>query len=151
MNTELFKIDEHNIDAAAKEILDAGQAVEKIAKMNEDAQIANKKEAPVTVALNEVVEEDKAVKYKTKVIKTDELVRGEKEVKVKGEYGNKHVISDVAMENGEYAGSTILDTEVTDKAVTKVVYEGFPETADLLFEKTLEKRRLTTEIAEKSF
>ena len=106
---------------AAKEILDAGQAVEKIAKMNEDAQIANKKEAPVTVALNEVVEEDKAVKYKTKVIKTDELVRGEKEVKVKGEDGNKHVISDVAMENGEYAGSTILDTEVTDKAVTKVV------------------------------
>jgi pyrroline-5-carboxylate reductase len=34
---------------------------------------------------------------------------------------------------------------------TKVVYEGFPETADLLFEKTLEKRSLTTEIAEKSF
>ena len=34
---------------------------------------------------------------------------------------------------------------------TKVVYEGFPETADLLFEKTLEKRRLTTEIAEKNF
>lgn len=34
---------------------------------------------------------------------------------------------------------------------TKVVYEGFPETADLLFEKTLEKRRLTTENAEKSF
>jgi pyrroline-5-carboxylate reductase len=34
---------------------------------------------------------------------------------------------------------------------TKVVYEGFPETADLLFAKTLEKRRLTTEIAEKSF
>ena len=26
---------------------------------------------------------------------------------------------------------------------TKVVYEGFPETADLLFEKTLEKRRQT--------
>lgn len=34
---------------------------------------------------------------------------------------------------------------------TKVVYEGFPKTADLLFEKTLEKRRLTTEIAEKNF
>ena len=26
---------------------------------------------------------------------------------------------------------------------TNVVYEGFPETADLLFEKTLEKRRKT--------
>lgn len=34
---------------------------------------------------------------------------------------------------------------------TKVVYEGFPKTADLLFEKTLEKRRLTTEKAENSF
>ena len=34
---------------------------------------------------------------------------------------------------------------------TKVVYEGLPETADLLFAKTLEKRRLTTENAEKNF
>ena len=34
---------------------------------------------------------------------------------------------------------------------TKVVYDGFPETADLLFEKTLEKRRLTAEAAGKSF
>lgn len=34
---------------------------------------------------------------------------------------------------------------------TKVVYEGFPETADLLFEKTLEKRRMTAEKAKKSF
>lgn len=34
---------------------------------------------------------------------------------------------------------------------TKVVYEGFPETADLLFAKTLEKRHLTAEIAEKNF
>ena len=34
---------------------------------------------------------------------------------------------------------------------TKVVYEGFPETADLLFAKTLEKRRLTSENAEKNF
>ncbi len=34
---------------------------------------------------------------------------------------------------------------------TRVVYEGFPKTADLLFEKTLEKRRLTTERAEKIF
>ena len=34
---------------------------------------------------------------------------------------------------------------------TKVVYEGFPETADLLFEKTLEKRRMTAEKAKKTF
>ena len=34
---------------------------------------------------------------------------------------------------------------------TKVVYEGFPKVTDLLFEKTLEKRRVTAENAEKSF
>ncbi|MBE7070386.1 MAG: hypothetical protein E7386_07785 [Ruminococcaceae bacterium] len=34
---------------------------------------------------------------------------------------------------------------------TKVVYEGFPETADLLFEKTLEKRKLTSEKANTDF
>ena len=34
---------------------------------------------------------------------------------------------------------------------TKVVYEGFPEVSDLLFEKTLEKRKVTAENAEKAF
>ncbi|MBO6260900.1 MAG: NAD(P)-binding domain-containing protein [Lachnospiraceae bacterium] len=32
---------------------------------------------------------------------------------------------------------------------SKVIYEGFPATADLMFEKTLEKRRITTENVEK--
>jgi cell wall-associated NlpC family hydrolase len=108
----------------AGEILNAEQAVSKIAGMNEEAQETAFAKAPLTVALNKVVEEDKAVMYKTKIIKTDELVRGEKEVRVEGEYGNKHVVSDVTMENGEYAGSKVLDSEVTDKAVTKIVYEG---------------------------
>ena len=34
---------------------------------------------------------------------------------------------------------------------TKVIYDRFPETADLLFEKTLEKRRLTAELAAELF
>lgn len=34
---------------------------------------------------------------------------------------------------------------------TSVVYDNFPAIADELFNKTLEKRRLTTEKAEKSF
>lgn len=34
---------------------------------------------------------------------------------------------------------------------TSVVYEGFPEVSDRLFEKTLEKRRATTEKAEETF
>ena len=34
---------------------------------------------------------------------------------------------------------------------TRIVYERFPETADQLFEKTLEKRRRTAEKAEELF
>ena len=34
---------------------------------------------------------------------------------------------------------------------TRVVYEGLPDTADLLFERTLAKRRLTAKRAEESF
>ena len=34
---------------------------------------------------------------------------------------------------------------------TKVVYEKFPEAADLLFNKTLEKRKMTAERAQASF
>ena len=34
---------------------------------------------------------------------------------------------------------------------TSVVYRDFPAVSDLLFERTLEKRRLTTEKAEKDF
>lgn len=34
---------------------------------------------------------------------------------------------------------------------TKVIYERFPDTMDLLFEKTLEKRRMTTQKAQKEF
>ena len=106
------------------EILTPGQAVEKIASMNRQAAAIEGKKAPITIALSRVVEEDKAVKYKTKIVKTDEMVRGEKKVKIDGEYGCKHVISDVVMENGEYTDKSVLDSEVIEKAVTKVVYEG---------------------------
>ena len=34
---------------------------------------------------------------------------------------------------------------------TRVIYDGLPKTADLLFEKTLEKRRLTSETTQKTF
>lgn len=34
---------------------------------------------------------------------------------------------------------------------TKVIYEMFPDAADKLFEKTLEKRRITAEKAAKQF
>ena len=103
------------------EVLTAPEAVEKIDEMN---QAATEEPEPITVSINQVVEEDKAVKRKVKIIKTDEMVRGEQKVTEAGKDGTKHVVKDVVMENGEYAGSKVLDQEVTDKAVTKVIYEG---------------------------
>jgi pyrroline-5-carboxylate reductase len=34
---------------------------------------------------------------------------------------------------------------------TKVIYDLFPQAADMMFEKTLEKRRLTAQKAQESF
>ena len=124
----------------SSEVLTAPQAVEKIDKMNqaatesaeatEDARVAgvsetiSDQEAPVTVSINKVVEEDKPVKRKVKIVETEDLVRGEEKVAEDGKDGSEHIVTDVVMENGEYAGSKVLDKEVTEKAVTKVVYKG---------------------------
>ncbi len=121
-----------------KEVLDTSAAVKKIVGMNKAAAGSKTSadstekadgngidtEPPLTIELNKVIEEDQPIEHKTKVIKTDKLARGKKEVRTEGEDGTKHVVSDVLMENGKYAGSKVLDTKVTEKAVTKVVYEG---------------------------
>ena len=110
---------------SAEEILTVAQAVEKIDKMNRDAsQSATSKEAPVTVSTNKVVVENRRVKHKVKVIKTDEMARGQKKVAVRGKDGNRHVVKDIAVENGRSVKSKVLDSEVTEQAVTEVVYEG---------------------------
>ena len=55
----------------------------------------------------------------------------------------------------EYSFSDVIARVATKGGITeegtKVVHEQFPQTADAVFEKTLEKRRQTTEKAQKSF
>ncbi|GEM_PF-198653 len=129
------KIDKMNqaADRAAEEAVEEETASEEAqtAAENESSPssdtadaVSPAEEAPITVSINQVVEEDKTVKRKVKIIETDELVRGEQKVTEAGRDGTKHVVKDVVMENGEYAGSKVLDQEVTDEAVTKVIYEG---------------------------
>ena len=50
----------------------------------------------------------------------------------------------------EVVGRVATKGGITEEG-TKVVYEGFPQTADLIFEKTLEKRRLTSQKAKENF
>ena len=50
----------------------------------------------------------------------------------------------------EVVGRVATKGGITEEG-TKVVYEGFPQTAGLLFEKTLEKRRLTSQKAKEKF
>ena len=62
--------------------------------------------------------------------------------------------SDLMLRNGmtfEEVVSRVATKGGITQEGTKVVYEGFPATADLLFEKTLEKRRIIAENARKSF
>ena len=62
--------------------------------------------------------------------------------------------SDLMLRNG-MTFEEVVNRVATKGGITRegtaVVYEGFPSTADLLFEKTLEKRRTIAENARKSF
>ena len=70
------------------------------------------------------------------VLKT---VSATSELMLKKEMTFEDVVSRVATKGG-----------ITEEGA-KVIYEGLPEIADLMFEKTLEKRRLTTKKAEELF
>ena len=59
------------------------------------------------------------------------------------------------MLNKNYTFENIVDRVATKGGITQegtsVVYENFPAIADEIFQKTLEKRRITTEKAEMIF
>ena len=78
----------------------------------------------VDVTTVEKVTYTKKIKYKTKIIKTDELTEGETKVKKEGRYGEKEVTANLTKENGETVDKDILSSEVTKKPVTQVIYKG---------------------------
>ena len=54
------------------------------------------------------------------------------------------------MSFNEVVGRVATKGGITEEG-TGVIYDSFPKTADELFDKTLEKRRITAEKAEKMF
>lgn len=78
----------------------------------------------VDVTTVETVTYTKKIKYDTKVIETADLYDGETKVKTEGKNGSKEITATVVKENGETVDKDILNTEVTKKPVTKVVYKG---------------------------
>lgn len=81
-------------------------------------------EPAVKVESKSIGTETQAIKHKTKVIKTDKLYRGTKEIAEKGSDGEQEVTSSITTVNGEVTEKNVVSTEVTKKAQTKVVLRG---------------------------
>ena len=71
-----------------------------------------------TVLETEVIEKDTVMK------ETDELMKGETEVRQEGEDGKRSISSDVVIENGEVTSKKIVEKKVIKKDKDKVVMVG---------------------------
>ena len=71
-----------------------------------------------TVLETEVIEKDTVMK------ETDELMKGETEVREEGEDGKRSISSDVVIENGEVTSKKIVEKKVIKKDKDKVVMVG---------------------------
>lgn len=78
----------------------------------------------VDITTVETITYTKKIKYDTKIIKTSDLYDGEMEVKTEGKNGEKEITATVVKENGETVDKDIVNTEVTKKPVTQVIYKG---------------------------
>ncbi len=104
--------------AESVDVMTTAEATEEILEKNEG-------DDPIfTVTVTQPVVTTQKIKQKTKVVKTDSLKKGKKKVAKKGKAGEKIVLGQQTLVNGEVTDSTVYSEEVTVKPQTKVVYKG---------------------------
>lgn len=114
--------------AMGMKVMTANEAVDHIVEMNETST-----EPAVQVQVKSVGTKTKAIKHKTRKVRTDKLYRGTKRVTTKGSDGEKEVTASSVAVNGEVRKETVISSEVTKEPVTKVVLKGtsgIPVTTD---------------------
>ncbi len=116
--------------AESVDVKSTAEATEDILEMNEG------KNPLFTVTVTQPVVTTQKIKQKTKIVKTDNLRKGKKKVAKKGKAGEKIVLGQHTMVNGEVVESTVYSEEVTVKPETRVVYKGT---------KVVKKKRPATE------
>ncbi|KGP92664.1 hypothetical protein N780_14925 [Pontibacillus chungwhensis BH030062] len=67
---------------------------------------------------------EKTLEYDTEIRESDELYKGEQEVKQEGQDGSKNMEYEINKTNGKVIRETVINEETTKEPVTKVVVKG---------------------------
>ena len=78
----------------------------------------------ITVGLTKRVTSQERISYDVIFEDTDNLYRGQTQVRIAGSYGSKEVISEITKENGIETASKILSSERISEPVTQVALRG---------------------------
>ncbi|MFD1447911.1 peptidoglycan DD-metalloendopeptidase family protein [Oceanobacillus profundus] len=78
--------------------------------------------AQVVVTEKQAVEE--SIPFKTEVIESEDMYKGEEKVKQEGKDGKKEVLYEIKKQNGKQTAKESLDEAVTEEPINKVVIKG---------------------------
>lgn len=78
----------------------------------------------VDVLVTERKRVEKTLEYDTEIRESDELYKGEQEVKQEGQDGSKNIEYKISKTNGKVMSETVINEETTKEPVTEVVVKG---------------------------
>lgn len=94
-----------------------------ILQIDQEITVSSYKPAYDVIAVEEKATEEK-ISYETEVIESDELYKGEEEIKQKGKNGKKEVLYAVTYKNGEEVSEEVLKEKIVKKPKKKIVIKG---------------------------
>jgi len=78
----------------------------------------------ITVSLTKLVTSQERISYDVIFEDTDDLYRGQTQVRIAGSYGSKEVVAEITKENGIEVANRILSSERISEPVTQVALRG---------------------------
>nr|WP_246569968.1 M23 family metallopeptidase [Lentibacillus saliphilus] len=78
----------------------------------------------MTVIVNEEELVEKDIAHETEYVQSDELFKGETEVKQNGKDGKKEIHYDIEKQNGQVVNKTIVKETVIEESVKEIIVEG---------------------------
>ncbi|WP_067727795.1 M23 family metallopeptidase [Oceanobacillus damuensis] len=78
----------------------------------------------VDVIIKEEKMVEETVEYETEVIESEDMYKGEEEVKQEGSDGTKEVLYSIEKTNGKQTGKEVLDEKVTKEPIKQIVKKG---------------------------
>lgn len=107
----------------ATKVMSVREAVAFISEKNEE-KARKKEKAAVQLQYSATIKETKRVMHKVKVIKTDRLEKGEKEVHVSGNEGKYYEESEITQVNNDVVEKNVMKSSVVQEPTTEIIYEG---------------------------